>query len=593
MTNICYLEVRNKQSSKFWSIKVQGVDHTVHYGRIGTAGQKKTKTFPSAAAAQRDAERLIGEKRKKGYETKKKTTPKPRKARSAVRRRGGFVSSGRFREAIETFGKLKKRRKVLPAPHGFNKLRSTLPKKAAIEVDALFALYASYQVPDLCGLSVGSFFSKAAEQGLTTAEEVEDAEWFYSREDISLVLEGIEIYHDGPCPSVLLCSSGVYAFNEDPHGLVILADDFEAFLRVLTMVEAAACGKADVDSAEELMREHIYANDDETYEKFFARTLTVATELMEDAECTTDLSVEERLTSQRARFETPVVFDTLQAQPVSGFRDVLGVARWGKTRVTVHLGGDVYHGKKKCFTRRSLDAIATVDKETAWLAANDSVLKSTDLRTWKTILPPEQAKGFSIIAADGEGAIYVSKYDHNKRYCELLCSSDGKFFDTLVTTKTGKYVNFLSTTESGDVLVGWSHGRLTIARGGALYDTKLRARESPQDACITARGTLVVVMGTVAYRSEDGGRTFERNELKGRNIRTVQALPDGRIVAAGDRGRISVSEDDGCRYHKSLKAKKVDTRNPFAAFTTSSLIQNEVVLGGTGQPVVVVKLASS
>ncbi len=60
-------ELEDGTSSKFWEIAVAESAHTVRYGRLGTAGQSKTKDFPSAAAAERDAEKLVAEKVKKGY----------------------------------------------------------------------------------------------------------------------------------------------------------------------------------------------------------------------------------------------------------------------------------------------------------------------------------------------------------------------------------------------------------------------------------------------------------------------------------------------------------------------------------------------
>ncbi len=55
------------KSSKFWTIEVNGCQHTVTYGRIGSAGQSSTKTFPKDEAALKDAEKLIKEKLAKGY----------------------------------------------------------------------------------------------------------------------------------------------------------------------------------------------------------------------------------------------------------------------------------------------------------------------------------------------------------------------------------------------------------------------------------------------------------------------------------------------------------------------------------------------
>jgi DNA ligase-1 len=55
------------KSSKFWEITVSGNDVIVHFGRIGTNGQTKTKTFGDPAAAQGHADELIEEKTGKGY----------------------------------------------------------------------------------------------------------------------------------------------------------------------------------------------------------------------------------------------------------------------------------------------------------------------------------------------------------------------------------------------------------------------------------------------------------------------------------------------------------------------------------------------
>lgn len=54
-------------SNKFWAIEVSGSQHTVHFGRIGTKGQTKTKTFDDAPAAAKDAARLVQEKTREGY----------------------------------------------------------------------------------------------------------------------------------------------------------------------------------------------------------------------------------------------------------------------------------------------------------------------------------------------------------------------------------------------------------------------------------------------------------------------------------------------------------------------------------------------
>ncbi len=54
-------------SNKFWQVTLRGADLEVAWGRVGTQGQTKTKTFPSASDAQSEQERAIREKTKKGY----------------------------------------------------------------------------------------------------------------------------------------------------------------------------------------------------------------------------------------------------------------------------------------------------------------------------------------------------------------------------------------------------------------------------------------------------------------------------------------------------------------------------------------------
>src|SRR5438105_5658412 len=54
-------------SSKFWEVEIAGGDLTVRFGRIGTAGQSKTKTFGDASAAAKERDKLVKEKTGKGY----------------------------------------------------------------------------------------------------------------------------------------------------------------------------------------------------------------------------------------------------------------------------------------------------------------------------------------------------------------------------------------------------------------------------------------------------------------------------------------------------------------------------------------------
>jgi predicted DNA-binding WGR domain protein len=60
-------EFRQGSSSKFWQIQRDGKAVTTTYGRIGAAGQTTLKEFDSEEKAQKEYDRLVAEKTKKGY----------------------------------------------------------------------------------------------------------------------------------------------------------------------------------------------------------------------------------------------------------------------------------------------------------------------------------------------------------------------------------------------------------------------------------------------------------------------------------------------------------------------------------------------
>ncbi|WP_437977395.1 WGR domain-containing protein [Sorangium sp. So ce295] len=55
-------------SAKFWMADVDDTTFIVVYGRLGTAGQRKEKAFPTAEAAQRECDKKIAEKLREGYQ---------------------------------------------------------------------------------------------------------------------------------------------------------------------------------------------------------------------------------------------------------------------------------------------------------------------------------------------------------------------------------------------------------------------------------------------------------------------------------------------------------------------------------------------
>ncbi|TMQ21470.1 MAG: WGR domain-containing protein [Deltaproteobacteria bacterium] len=61
------LEFEEGTSSKFWRARVEGKTLYVNYGKIGSNGQTQVKDLADPAAARAEYEKLIREKRKKGY----------------------------------------------------------------------------------------------------------------------------------------------------------------------------------------------------------------------------------------------------------------------------------------------------------------------------------------------------------------------------------------------------------------------------------------------------------------------------------------------------------------------------------------------
>ncbi len=70
-------ELVSGNSSKFWQIDLDDAAFTTSFGRIGTSGQTKTKTFANASAAKSAHDKLVAEKVKKGYVLVVDTTSAP------------------------------------------------------------------------------------------------------------------------------------------------------------------------------------------------------------------------------------------------------------------------------------------------------------------------------------------------------------------------------------------------------------------------------------------------------------------------------------------------------------------------------------
>lgn len=62
-----HLEFEEGNSSKFWRARVEGKTLYVNYGKIGSNGQTQVKDFGNDGAATNEYDKLVREKRKKGY----------------------------------------------------------------------------------------------------------------------------------------------------------------------------------------------------------------------------------------------------------------------------------------------------------------------------------------------------------------------------------------------------------------------------------------------------------------------------------------------------------------------------------------------
>lgn len=63
-----HLEFEEGTSSKFWRARVEGKTLYVNYGKIGSNGQTQVKDLADAGAAKAEYDKLVREKRKKGYQ---------------------------------------------------------------------------------------------------------------------------------------------------------------------------------------------------------------------------------------------------------------------------------------------------------------------------------------------------------------------------------------------------------------------------------------------------------------------------------------------------------------------------------------------
>jgi predicted DNA-binding WGR domain protein len=94
-------EFQEGASHKFWEVSVGEDELTVRFGKVGTQGQTKTKSFESLDAVLEAAEKLIAEKLSKGYVEVTATAPgrSPKPARPSSRASSAPATRVRLRDA--------------------------------------------------------------------------------------------------------------------------------------------------------------------------------------------------------------------------------------------------------------------------------------------------------------------------------------------------------------------------------------------------------------------------------------------------------------------------------------------------------------
>ena len=96
-----HFEFRDGKSEKFWSIKLESDSHTVNYGRIGTTGQSKTKSFADSTKAKEAFDKLIKQKTGKGYVEVSQTTSKKTSAAKKKTSKKKTVAKNRHSPIID------------------------------------------------------------------------------------------------------------------------------------------------------------------------------------------------------------------------------------------------------------------------------------------------------------------------------------------------------------------------------------------------------------------------------------------------------------------------------------------------------------
>lgn len=131
-----YFELVDGPFRKFWAITVRGSTQTVRYGRTGAAGRTQSKEFDSAAAARSSRDKLIRQKKSKGYREKNPAAKVKAADTRRTRRKKSPLVPARIRNRLNKFGV--GHLSIHKAPQKSLVLAPTVPANWLVEVEESF-----------------------------------------------------------------------------------------------------------------------------------------------------------------------------------------------------------------------------------------------------------------------------------------------------------------------------------------------------------------------------------------------------------------------------------------------------------------------
>jgi photosystem II stability/assembly factor-like uncharacterized protein len=319
--------------------------------------------------------------------------------------------------------------------------------------------------------------------------------------------------------------------------------------------------------------------------------------------------------------ELPDVLDTPAATSAFARTGLLnGLARAGKRVVAVGQRGHVLYSddagrtwvQAKVPVSSDLVAVTFPTPSHGWAVGHDGVvLHSADAgATWIRQLDGRSAgqamvAWYAAEAAKGGSGDAAKLLDEAKRFAEQ--GAENPFLDVwFENERTGFVVGafnlILRTADGGKTWEPWLHRtdnpktlHLYAIRpaGGALYiageqglllkldaqSGRFRALELPYQGTLfgvtgSAKSAVVFGLRGNAFRSADGGKTWQKIETGLQVGLTGGAVDAGRLVLVSQAGHVLVSADDGA----SFKPLKVERPAPAAAVIGAE--ENAIVIAG-------------